>query len=207
MPDDVKPANSHVALNTIEDPDGTERQILRANMPFGEVGRGEFGTYYIGYAATPSVTEQMLVNMFIGDPPGNYDRILDFSTAVTGCLFFAPSADFLDDLPDPPGPPGPADTGSTDDGSLGIGSLKGSTLAMNNLYRELAPISDAAWADIEEEARRCSSIMPRFEAAKGSPRSSARRKAASAPARSFRSASIAPRLKAPVASPRSSARR
>ena len=127
MPDDVKPANSHVALNTIEDPDGTERQILRANMPFGEVGRGEFGTYYIGYAATPSVTEQMLANMFIGDPPGNYDRILDFSTAVTGCLFFVPSAGFLDDLPDPPGPPGPADTGSTDAGSLRIGSSKGST--------------------------------------------------------------------------------
>ena len=113
MPDDVKPANSHVALNTIEDPDGTERQILRANMPFGEVGRGEFGTYYIGYAATPSVTEQMLTNMFIGNPPGNYDRILDFSTAVTGCLFFAPSADFLDDLPDPPGSaPAPPAAGS-----------------------------------------------------------------------------------------------
>ena len=45
----------------------------------------------------------MLTNMFIGDPPGNTDRILDFSTAVTGSLFFAPSADFLDDLPDPPG--------------------------------------------------------------------------------------------------------
>src|ERR1019366_2934143 len=89
MPDDVKPANSHVALNTIEDPDGTQRQILRANMPFGEVGRGEFGTYYAGYAATPGVTEQMLVKMFIGNPPGNYDRVLDFSTAVTGCLFFA----------------------------------------------------------------------------------------------------------------------
>ena len=128
MPDDVKPANSHVALNTIEDPDGTERQILRANMPFGEVGRGEFGTYYAGYAATPSVTEQMLVNMFIGDPPGNYDRILDFSTAVTGSLFFAPSADFLDDLPDPPGPAGSqAAAGSADNGSLGIGSLKRST--------------------------------------------------------------------------------
>ncbi|MEV1172739.1 encapsulin, partial [Nonomuraea sp. NPDC049784] len=25
---------------------------------------------------------------------------------------------------------------------------------MNNLYRELAPISAAAWADLEEEARR-----------------------------------------------------
>ena len=130
MPDGVKPANSHVALNTIEDPDGTERQILRANMPFGEVGRGEFGTYYAGYAATPSVTEQMLVNMFIGNPPGNYDRILDFSTAVTGSLFFAPSADFLDDLPDPPGAdPAPhrARPASADCGSLGIGSLKRST--------------------------------------------------------------------------------
>ncbi len=128
MPDGVKPANSHVALNTIEDPDGTQRQILRANMPFGEVGRGEFGTYYAGYAATPSVTEQMLVNMFTGNPPGNYDRILDFSTAVTGCLFFAPSADFLDDLPDPPSPAGSeAAAGSADNGSLGIGSLKRST--------------------------------------------------------------------------------
>jgi putative iron-dependent peroxidase len=129
MPDDVKPANSHVALNTIEDPDGTQRQILRANMPFGEVGRGEFGTYYIAYAATPSVTEQMLVNMFIGDPPGNYDRILDFSTAVTGSLFFVPSADFLDDIPDPPGAlPDPAgDAAPANQGSLGIGSLKRST--------------------------------------------------------------------------------
>jgi putative iron-dependent peroxidase len=125
MADDVKPANSHVALNTIVGPDGQERSILRANMPFGEVGRGEFGTYYIGYAATPSVTEQMLVNMFVGNPPGNYDRILDFSTAVTGSLYFAPSADFLDDLPDPPGPVGSGSAaGPADNGSLGIGSLK-----------------------------------------------------------------------------------
>jgi putative iron-dependent peroxidase len=133
MPDEVKPANSHLALNTITDPDGTERQILRANMPFGDLSQGEFGTYYIAYAATPSVTEQMLVNMFIGDPPGNTDRILDFSTAVTGNLFFAPSADFLDDLPDPPGGTGapgvPGVPGETaaGTGSLGIGSLKRST--------------------------------------------------------------------------------
>jgi porphyrinogen peroxidase len=133
MPDEVKPVNSHVAVNTIIDPDGTQRQIIRANMPFGELGRGEFGTYYIAYSATPSVTEQMLANMFIGSPPGNTDRILDFSTAVTGTLFFAPSADFLDDIPDPPDSPaapgsgltsGPADTGSVGTGSLGIGSLK-----------------------------------------------------------------------------------
>ena len=101
LPDEIKPADSHVAVNTIADPDGTERQIVRENMPFGTVGHGEFGTYFIGYAATPSVTERMLTNMFIGDPPGNTDRVLDFSTAVTGTLFFVPSADLLDDLPDP----------------------------------------------------------------------------------------------------------
>jgi porphyrinogen peroxidase len=131
LPDDVKPANSHVALNTITDPDGTERQIARDNMPFGSVGRGEFGTYFIGYASTPTVIEQMLENMFLGNPPGTYDRILDFSTAVTGSLFFVPTADFLDDPPDPTAKQDPADlavdeAACASDGSLAIGDLKGS---------------------------------------------------------------------------------
>ncbi|TDT97813.1 putative iron-dependent peroxidase [Streptomyces sp. 846.5] len=102
LDDAVKPADSHVALNTVTDPDGTQRQILRENMPFGSLGRGEYGTYFIGYARTPAVTEKMLENMFVGSPPGNHDRILDFSTAVTGSLFFTPSADFVDDLPELP---------------------------------------------------------------------------------------------------------
>ena len=72
---------------------------MRDNMPFGAVGAGEFGTYFIGYASHPEVTEQMLTHMFVGNPPGNYDRILDFSTPVTGTLFFVPTADFLDDPP------------------------------------------------------------------------------------------------------------
>jgi porphyrinogen peroxidase len=99
LPDDVKPANSHVALNTIEDENGEEQQIMRFNMPFGRVGAGEFGTYFIGYAKTAALIEQMLTNMFVGNPPGTYDRVLDFSTAVTGSLFFLPDADFLDDPP------------------------------------------------------------------------------------------------------------
>jgi putative iron-dependent peroxidase len=103
MPDDTKPPNSHLALNTIEDEHGNERKIVRDNMPFGRVGSDEFGTYFIGYSADPGVTEHMLRNMFIGDPPGTTDRILDFSTAVTGALFFVPSLDFLDELPDLPG--------------------------------------------------------------------------------------------------------
>jgi len=134
LPDEVKPANSHVALNVITDDDGNELKILRHNMPFGEVGTGEYGTYYIAYSRTPSVTERMLRNMFIGDPPGNTDRILDFSTARTGCLFFTPTVDFLNDPPPLPGSepavePEPEPGAATDDdhynGSLRIGSLKG----------------------------------------------------------------------------------
>jgi putative iron-dependent peroxidase len=98
IPDDVRLSNSHVSLNTLVDEDGTERAVLRDNMPFGSPSRGEFGTYYIAYASDPTVIERMLHNMFVGDPPGNYDRILDFSTALTGGLFFAPTAGFLEDL-------------------------------------------------------------------------------------------------------------
>jgi porphyrinogen peroxidase len=125
MPDDVKPANSHVALNTIIDDDGAQRQIVRFNMPFGSVGKGEFGTYFIGYAGDPEVIEEMLTNMFIGKPPGNYDRLLDFSTAVTGNLFFVPTAGFLDDPPSPAAPASSAEpVTSASDGSLGIGAMR-----------------------------------------------------------------------------------
>ena len=96
--DDATGRKSHKSLNTITGADGIERHILRDNMPFGRPGQGEFGTYFIGYARDLAVIEEMIRNMFIGDPPGGYDRILDFSTAVTGTTFFVPSHDLLEDL-------------------------------------------------------------------------------------------------------------
>ncbi|MEV7360789.1 Dyp-type peroxidase [Kitasatospora sp. NPDC091276] len=134
LDDDVKPADSHVALSTVTGPDGAERKIVRYNMAFGSFDRGgEFGTYFIGYARDPEVTEEMLRNMFVGRPPGTTDRLLDFSTAATGSLFFVPTADFLDAPPPapsappvrtaPPAPPAPSAPPAT--GSLGIGSLRG----------------------------------------------------------------------------------
>jgi porphyrinogen peroxidase len=95
LDDAVKPSSAHNALTTIVE-DGEELDILRDNMPFGDVGKGEFGTYFIGYARSPRRIEQMLVNMFVGRPPGNYDRLLDYSKAVTGSLFFVPPATFLE---------------------------------------------------------------------------------------------------------------
>jgi putative iron-dependent peroxidase len=138
LDDAVKPTSAHNALTTIVE-NGEEQDILRDNMPFGDVSKGEFGTYFIGYARSPQRIEQMLVNMFVGRPPGNYDRLLDFSRAVTGSLFFVPSATFLDDAASAVPAPAPtersfdhdqADGTPTpkmppSDGSLGIGSLKG----------------------------------------------------------------------------------
>lgn len=133
LSDAEKPASAHNALTVIEE-NGKEVKILRDNMPFGRPGHGEFGTYFIGYSRTPRVTEAMLQNMFVGRPEGNYDRLLDFSRAVTGSLFFVPSATFLDNVsgeaPDSTETAGsqPSDStsaSSADHGSLKIGSLKG----------------------------------------------------------------------------------
>jgi putative iron-dependent peroxidase len=139
LDDATKPASAHSALTVIVE-NAKEVKILRDNMPFGQPGRGEFGTYFIGYCRTPRITELMLENMFVGRPPGNYDRLLDFSRAVTGGLFFAPSATFLDAAGEEPAatpaiatppvatPPIAPDTptpSSVRDTSLGIGSLKG----------------------------------------------------------------------------------
>jgi len=137
LDDSVKPTSAHNALTVIVE-NGKEVKILRDNMPFGRAGAGEFGTYFIGYSRSPRTIEQMLENMFIGRPPGNYDRLLDFSRAVTGGLFFAPSATFLEGVErDPPAAAEPAARPAAaqsspsaprkTDGSLGIGSLQGDT--------------------------------------------------------------------------------
>src|ERR1700753_2068391 len=99
FPDEDKAPDSHLTLNVIEGPDGEERQIMRFNMPFGRVGSAEFGTFYLAYAKTAALIEQILHNMFPGPGEAPPDRILDFSTALTGSLYFVPGADFLDDPP------------------------------------------------------------------------------------------------------------
>ena len=138
LDDAVKPSSAHNALTTIVE-NGKQLEIVRDNMPFGDAGKGEFGTYFIGYARSPHRIEQMLVNMFVGRPPGNYDRLLDFSRAVTGTLFFVPSATFLENVTTGEAAASAADPSSDEhkiddasqpqmpppDGSLGIGSLKG----------------------------------------------------------------------------------
>ena len=135
LADAEKPSYAHNVLTSIEE-GGESLEILRDNMPFGDPAKGEFGTYFIGYARSPARIERMLENMFVGNPPGNYDRLLDVSRAVTGSLFFVPTTTFLDDVA-PQAVSGTASPSSAHDagtgpsrapdGSLHIGSLKEQT--------------------------------------------------------------------------------
>jgi Dyp-type peroxidase family len=130
LDDAVSGQKSHKTLATITDEQG-EHDILRDNMPFGRPGSSEFGTYFIGYSRHLWVIERMLERMFIGDPPGLHDRLLDFSTPQTGVTFFAPTATMLAALDEvAPAPSAASATGSDRAGSdhtLGIGALKTST--------------------------------------------------------------------------------
>jgi putative iron-dependent peroxidase len=82
--------------------DGAEQKILRHNRAYGTTA--ESGTYFIAYARDLSVTEEMLRRMFVADAAGTYDKLLDFTRAVTGTNFFAPARDVLETLGDAPAP-------------------------------------------------------------------------------------------------------
>ena len=145
LSDTEKPTYAHNALTNIEE-DGRQLQILRDNMPFGRPGHGEFGTYFIGYSRTPRITETMLENMFVGKPPGNYDRLLDVSQPATGTLFFVPTATFLDNVSsEAPGPEAASTGASSPDGMSGESALEVDTrVATASELRSAAPVANSS---------------------------------------------------------------
>lgn len=98
LTDEQKLPGSHNVVTNIQDENGDDLKIVRANMPFSNPSKNEYGTYFIGYARYFSTTRRMLENMFLGTENGATDELLRFSTAVTGTLFFIPSPTFLDDV-------------------------------------------------------------------------------------------------------------
>lgn len=87
-----KPPTAHIKRVSIKQ-DGASVEILRHSMPYGTTG--EAGLYFIAYAASPDNFDSMLAAMVVADEDGHYDHLLDYSHAVTGASFFAPSLDFL----------------------------------------------------------------------------------------------------------------
>ena len=74
--------------------EGEELEILRHSLPYGTTS--EHGLYFVAYCRSPAPFRKMLERMVLRDGEGHADRLLDFTTAVTGAAFFAPSLEFLE---------------------------------------------------------------------------------------------------------------
>lgn len=90
---DKKAPFAHTKRTNLKDADGNSLEILRQSMPYGDIK--EQGLYFISCCKSPKPFTKMLESMIYGDGSGNYDHLLDFTTAETGAAFFAPSIDFI----------------------------------------------------------------------------------------------------------------
>jgi porphyrinogen peroxidase len=96
LADDDRPHTAHISRVIIEE-NGEELAMLRHSMPYGSPG-GEKGLYFISYCKTPAVFEKMLTRMVAPTSDGRVDHLLNFTRAVTGAAFFAPSLEQLRQL-------------------------------------------------------------------------------------------------------------
>ena len=76
--------------------DGVEIKMLRQNRPFGYAM--EHGTMFVGFISNPENMVATLKQMITADENGNYDKLLDFVIAKTGCNYFVPPQNFLDEI-------------------------------------------------------------------------------------------------------------
>jgi putative iron-dependent peroxidase len=92
---DPLPDTSHIGRVQIEE-DGEELEIFRRSVPFGTVR--EHGLYFVAFSADPSRYLKMLSAMYGTSGDGRSDRLMSFTTPVSGAFYFAPSLDALDGI-------------------------------------------------------------------------------------------------------------
>lgn len=92
LPARRRPQTAHIARVVIEE-NGRELQIVRHSFPYGTTT--ERGLYFIAYTRDLAIPTKMLRRMLGGAGDGVHDRLMDFSHAVSGAHFFAPSLQTL----------------------------------------------------------------------------------------------------------------
>jgi len=95
MSDATKPPTAHIARAVIEE-NGEELEIVRRSLPYATTS--EAGIYFIAYGRTPDNFRKMLNRLMRADAHGHYDHLMNFTQAVTGASFFAPSIEMLESL-------------------------------------------------------------------------------------------------------------
>jgi deferrochelatase/peroxidase EfeB len=88
----VKPPTAHISRVVIEE-DGEELQIVRHSFPYDTIS--EAGLFFIAYTKDLSIPANMLSRMMSTTGDGKHDHLMDFTRAVSGATFFAPSPQVL----------------------------------------------------------------------------------------------------------------
>jgi porphyrinogen peroxidase len=95
LSDKVKPPTAHISRVVIEE-NGEELEIVRHSFPYGTVS--ESGLFFIAYTKTLDTPEKMLSRMMGTTGDGLHDHLMDYTRAVSGATFFAPSLEVLKSL-------------------------------------------------------------------------------------------------------------
>lgn len=90
-----KPGSAHISRVVIEE-DGEELEILRRSFPYGTTL--EAGLFFLAYTRDLGILERMLSRMMGAAGDGVHDRLMEFTRAVSGATFFAPSLRTLREL-------------------------------------------------------------------------------------------------------------
>jgi putative iron-dependent peroxidase len=89
---DAMPMNSHVSRTDVS-VDGVAQKIYRRSFPYGNVR--EHGLFFLAFSCQQSRFRIQLERMYGLTEDGVSDRILEFSKAVTGAYWYAPSQEDL----------------------------------------------------------------------------------------------------------------
>ena len=95
LPGTAKPPTAHISRVVIEE-GGEELEIVRHSFPYGTMS--EHGLFFIAYTRDLDIPDRMLRRMLGASGDGLHDHLMDYTRAVSGATFFAPSLTTLKSL-------------------------------------------------------------------------------------------------------------
>lgn len=92
---DAKPLDAHISRAEVDDAEGNELKVYRRSVPWATASAQ--GLHFVSFGCDADRFDVQL-RMMYGLTDGTTDRLLDFTTALTGSFWFCPSVEELDAL-------------------------------------------------------------------------------------------------------------
>ncbi|WP_426573359.1 Dyp-type peroxidase [Aquihabitans sp. McL0605] len=94
LPAGTKPADSHIGLAEVADDAGDELVVYRRSVPWGTAAQQ--GLHFVSFGADVDRFDLQLRHLYGLVDPALVDRLLSFTTAVTGSFWLCPSVECLE---------------------------------------------------------------------------------------------------------------